>query len=262
MPESERTVSEIAIDAVREWVAEAGILAMSYFNNVQAQRKADLSLVTQADLEIEHMLRERITARYPDHGIIGEEHGSGDTDREYVWCLDPIDGTGAFVAGLPTWCVSVGLLRHGQPYLGVILLPILGDCYWADATGPAFRNELPITVSQVTSIDPNDWMSVSSYVHHQFRLCFPGKTRVLSSVAADCCYVARGSSVGALIGRANLWDLAAGFAILRAAGAVVTGLSGAPVDVPALLVQQRLPEPIVMAPPQLIDKLLECIAYV
>lgn len=248
-------MSEIDIAEVRSWVREAGALARTYFNNVKAERKADRSWVTRADVEVEQLLRERIAARHPGHGVIGEEQGGGDVGHEYVWCLDPIDGTGAFVAGLGTWCVSVGVLRRGEPHLGVILLPIIDDCYWAWADGPAHRNDEVIAVSEATTVDSNDWMGISSTAHRQFRIAFPGKTRSLSSVAADCCYVARGSAVGALIGRANLWDLAAGFAILRAAGAAVVGLSGAPVSVPDLLRTHRLPEPIVAGPPQLIETL-------
>jgi fructose-1,6-bisphosphatase/inositol monophosphatase family enzyme len=248
-------LSVIAIDEVREWASESGALARRYFNRVSVERKADRSPVTQADREIEQLLRERIAARYPDHGIVGEEQGVGAIDREYVWCLDPIDGTAAFISGLPTWCVSIGVLRYGEPYLGVIFLPLIDDCYWAEATGPAFRNDEPIHVSAAVHVDGNDWLGVSSYAHRQFRIDFPGKTRSLSSVAADCCYVARGSAVGALIGRANLWDLAAGFSILRAAGASVVGLSGAPVEVPPLLDGRKLSEPILIGPPQLISTL-------
>lgn len=234
---------------------EGGDHARQYFNNVRAQRKADRSFVTQADLEVEQLLRDKITARYPEHAIIGEEQGGPVTDREFVWCIDPIDGTGAFLAGLPTWCVSLGLLRAGEPYLGVIYLPLLDDCYSAEAGGPAYRNDEPIAASDHETIDSNDWMCVSSTAHRTVKIDFPGKTRALSSVAADCCYVARGSAVGALIGRANLWDLAAGFAILNAAGAVSIHLSGAPVSVPDLLETRRLLEPIVIGPPQLIEGL-------
>jgi myo-inositol-1(or 4)-monophosphatase len=74
-------------------------------------------------------------------------------------------------------------------------------------------------------------------------------------VAADCCYVARGSALGALIGRASLWDLAAGFAILRAAGAAIIGLSGAPVDMSAFLASRRLAEPIVVGAPRMAERL-------
>jgi myo-inositol-1(or 4)-monophosphatase len=248
-------VSVVDLSEVQRWARECGIHARSYFNNVRAERKADRSWVTQADVEVEQMLRDRIGARYPDHGIVGEEQGVGDVGREFVWCLDPIDGTGAFVAGLPTWCISIGLLRAGEPYLGVIYLPIVDDCYWAGPTGPAYRNGEPIAVSDHAEIDSNDWLAVSSYAHRRFKIDFPGKARVLSSVAADCCYVARGSALGALIGRANLWDLAAGFAILRGAGGAIVHLGGAPVDVPALLDVGRLPEPIVVAPPQLVEQI-------
>jgi len=243
------------MDEVRAWVREGGAHARRYFNNVRGERKADRTWVTQADLEVEQLLRERISARYPEHGIMGEEQGMWAIDREFVWSIDPIDGTGAFVAGLPTWCVSLGLLRAGEPYLGAIYLPILDDCYWADAEGPAFRNDLPIAVSSATMIDSNDWIGVSSNAHRNYRIDFPGKTRGLSSVAVDCCYVARGSALGALIGRANLWDLAAGLAILRAAGGVAVGLSGAPLEVAPLLDGRKLPEPIVIGPPQLIERL-------
>ncbi len=248
-------MSDIAIDEVRAWAAEAGAHARSYFNNVVAQRKADRTWVTRADIEVEELLRAHITARYPDHGIIGEEQGGSALEHEYVWCIDPIDGTGAFVAGLATWCVSIGVLRQGQPYLGVIVLPILGDCYWAVADGPAFRNDQPIVVNPSVTIDSNDWIAVSSRAHYQFNINFPGKTRSLSSVAADCCYVARGSALGALIGRARLWDVAAGFTILRAAGAAIIGLSGRPIAISDLLSTQHLPEPIVAGPPQMVELL-------
>lgn len=253
-------MSTVDVAEVREWVREAGRYARRYFNNVAVQRKADRSLVTQADLEVEQLLRSRIAARYPDHGIMGEEQDEGAVDREFVWCLDPIDGTGAFVAGLPTWCVSVGLLRDGRPYLGVIYLPILDDCYWADADGPAYRNETPIRVSDTTTIDSQDWISIPSYAHRRFQINFPGKTRVLSSVAADCCYVARGSSLGALIGWANLWDLAAGLAIARTAGAVAVDLNGAPLETAPLLDRRRMSEPIIIAPPHLAEFLRQTIA--
>jgi myo-inositol-1(or 4)-monophosphatase len=246
-------ISVIDLDEVRGWVREGGELARQLFNRVQPERKADRSLVTAADLEVERLLRARIAARFPAHGIIGEEGGANAVEREFVWCIDPIDGTGAFVAGLPTWSISVGLLRDGMPHTGVVLLPMLNDCYWADATGPAFRNDTPIRVSERTSVDVNDWIAVPSTAHRTYQISFAGKSRCLSSVAADCCYVARGSALGGLIGRASIWDLAAGFAILRAAGAALLHLSGAPLEIPPLLDGRRLPEALVIAPPALLE---------
>lgn len=251
----EETVTDVDIAEVREWAREGGALARHYFNNVARHRKADHTWVTQADIEVEQMLRERIAARFPDHGIMGEEQGVSAIDREFVWSLDPIDGTGSFVAGLPLWCVSIGLLRRGQPYLGAIYLPILDDCYWAAPEGPAYRNDQEIHVLMADAIDRDDWIAVSSYAHRNFSISFPGKTRTLSSVAADLCYVARGSAMGALIGRANLWDIAAGMAILRAAGGQARGLSGSEVEMTALLDGRKLSEPIIVGAPAMVDTL-------
>src|ERR671939_1486942 len=98
-------MSEIDIDVVelRSWMQPCGAIALRSFRNVVGHRKADQSWVTEADLAIEQALVERITMRYPDHGILGEEQTRQGIDREFVWALDPLDGTAIFVAGLPTW---------------------------------------------------------------------------------------------------------------------------------------------------------------
>jgi fructose-1,6-bisphosphatase/inositol monophosphatase family enzyme len=248
-------VTNIDIAAVQAWAREGGAYARSAFNQVARRRKADRSWVTDADIAIETLLRERISTTYPDHGIIGEEQGAGAVEQEFVWAVDPIDGTNAFVSGLPLWCVSIGLLRFGEPYLGVIYLPLLDDCYWVDASGPAYRNDEPLTITNEATIDTSDWIAVSSYAHRQFDIRFPGKTRSLGSVAADFCYVARGSAAGALIGRANLWDIVAGVAILRAAGGTLQTLSGGQIVYRDLFDGSKLPEPILIAPPSMIETL-------
>lgn len=100
---------EIDIALARAWAQRAGeLLLRSYFNQVSPERKLDKSLVTAADRAIEDWLREQIHARYPDHGVMGEEREPVGLDREYVWVIDPIDGTSSFVSGLPMWAVSIG----------------------------------------------------------------------------------------------------------------------------------------------------------
>jgi myo-inositol-1(or 4)-monophosphatase len=255
-------MNEINIDEICAWARASGDTARKYFNRITGERKPDRSWVTQADIEIEQFLRAQISDRYPDHGIMGEEQGIGSIDREFVWSLDPLDGTAAFLAGLSTWCVSIGLLRWGEPCLGVIYLPMLDDCYWTDGNDAAYRNDSIIHVNDTTVIDNNDWISVSSNAHRNFRISFPGKTRSLGSVAADFCYVARGSSLGALIGRASLWDIAAGLSILRAAGGVAVTLSGKPVDTKPLLGGLTHSEAILVSTPVLIEQLQEYIQRV
>lgn len=92
---------------------------------LQVDQKSDRSLVTRADREAESVLRETILKAYPSHGIIGEEWGNENESAEFVWTLDPIDGTFSFVSGVPLFGTLIGLLYQGAPVLGVIHQPIL-----------------------------------------------------------------------------------------------------------------------------------------
>ena len=85
--------------------------------------------VTRADREAEAAIRREIARRYPEHGVIGEEHGEDRPDAEFVWVLDPIDGTRAFVAGLPVWTTLIGLRFQGSPVLGLIAQPYLREFF-------------------------------------------------------------------------------------------------------------------------------------
>ena len=79
--------------------------------------------VTAADRGAEAAMRTAIAARFPDHGVLGEEYGDDRSDAEFVWVLDPIDGTRAFVAGLPVWTTLIGLRHQGKPVVGAIAQP-------------------------------------------------------------------------------------------------------------------------------------------
>src|SRR5262245_36445628 len=114
-------------------VVEAGELARTFFRNVTAERKADHTLVTAADRAVEEFLTPRVQAIMPDVRILGEEFGAtGGREAEYTLTLDPIDGTAAFISGLPTWCVTIGLVRNGVAVGGITHLPMTGETYLAD----------------------------------------------------------------------------------------------------------------------------------
>ena len=85
--------------------------------------------VTEADKGAEAAIRRAITAAFPDHGVIGEEYGEDRPDAEFVWVLDPIDGTRAFISGLPLWTTLIGLRFQGQPVVGVIAQPFTGEIF-------------------------------------------------------------------------------------------------------------------------------------
>lgn len=243
------------MNELRSWIVECGDIARRQFNRAVGRRKADHSLVTETDIAIEQILVARLTARYPEYGIIGEEETSRELDREFVWALDPIDGTAGFIAGLPLWGVSLGLLRHGEPYFGMIYLPLLDACYWAGSDGPAYENDRPIQVTSPTHWESEDWLAVPSNAHRRFRIDFPGKTRCLSGTAASLCYVARGSAVAALIDRVSLWDLAGGLPILRAAGGIATTLTGAPINTATLLNRTAITGALLIGAPDQLDRI-------
>jgi len=103
-------------------------IAARYFRTgVTVDDKTDQSPVTIADREAETAMRELLTRHVPDHGVFGEEHGAVRTDADYVWVLDPIDGTKAFITGLPLFGTLIGLFHRGKPVLGIIDQPILKE---------------------------------------------------------------------------------------------------------------------------------------
>ncbi|MDF3063961.1 MAG: hisN [Microvirga sp.] len=95
--------------------------------------------VTEADRAGEAAMRHLIKRHFPTHGIVGEEFGSEDAEREYVWVLDPIDGTKAFMAGLPLWGTLIGLLRDGAPVYGLMHQPFTGERFSGDGAGSVYK---------------------------------------------------------------------------------------------------------------------------
>jgi myo-inositol-1(or 4)-monophosphatase len=95
--------------------------------------------VTEADRDAERKLREMIGAAYPDHGIVGEEYGAQNPEAAHCWVIDPIDGTRAFIAGLPVWGTLIGLMAHGRPLIGVMDQPFTRERFWSDGADALYR---------------------------------------------------------------------------------------------------------------------------
>jgi len=94
--------------------------------------------VTEGDRAAEEAIRALIESEFPDHGVLGEEHGSVGLDREYVWVIDPIDGTRAFISGVPVWGTLIGLQKNGRATMGLIDQPFTGERYFADGNGATY----------------------------------------------------------------------------------------------------------------------------
>lgn len=128
-------------------------MAMTYFRKpLDVETKEDLSPVTQADRAIETAMRDRITQRFPAHGVFGEEHENARLDAAHVWVLDPIDGTKSFVSGMPTFGTLIACLANGVPNIGIISIPPMAERWVGVRSQPSTLNGQPCRTSTRTQL--------------------------------------------------------------------------------------------------------------
>jgi myo-inositol-1(or 4)-monophosphatase len=243
MPESPESPSSewlsIALTAAR---SAASFVRPGWRARPAASLKGRIELVTQFDLDSETLLRSELSRATP-FPVVGEERG-GEASRDRglpTWYVDPIDGTTNFVHGHPFWCVSVGLARDGIPILGAVVAPSLG-LEWAGAVDlGATRCGQPCTVSNASAVEdallatgfPYDRRSDAENNFDAFvaikKRC--QAVRRCGSAAIDLCFVADGTYDGYWERKVKPWDVAAGSAIVLAAGGNVTDYGGQPANV-------------------------------
>lgn len=142
-----------ALDLAHELAETAGAIARRHFRTrLDVALKADDSPVTIADKGIEAALRARLAQAFPTHGILGEEQGSEHLEADYVWVIDPIDGTKSFITGSPLWGTLLALLHHGRPVLGMIDAPFTRERWLASGSAAAQCNDQPIRTSGCTQL--------------------------------------------------------------------------------------------------------------
>jgi histidinol-phosphatase len=141
---------DTALEAAR---AAADVVRHYYQSNLKITIKADKSPVTEADVETEKTIRAILAARFPQHGFYGEETGSSALDSEYVWIVDPIDGTKAFVREYPMFSTQIALMQRGRLIVGVSSAPVYGELAYGEIGVGAWLNEAPIRVSAVDTIE-------------------------------------------------------------------------------------------------------------
>ncbi len=231
------TSLEGMLDFARQIAYEAGQITLQYFQrDVTIERKADESPVTIADRAAERHLRAMIQAAYPDHAVLGEEDGlSGSEQATYRWVLDPIDGTKSFVRGVPLYGVLIGLLREGEPVLGVIHLPALAETVAAAQGLGCFWNNQPCRVSSISTLRESLVVGTTAHDYERYAKAAAFQ-RILARAAlfrtwGDCygyALVATGRAEVALDPAMNVWDAAALLPILTEAGGTYTDWQGTP----------------------------------
>lgn len=124
-----RTLADLAADTIRPY----------FGTGMRVDWKSDATPVTEADRAAERAMRKAIRERFPTHGLLGEEYGPEREEAEFVWVMDPIDGTKSFVAGVPLFVTLIGLLHHGKPIAGAIAQPVLNELVLGTALGATYN---------------------------------------------------------------------------------------------------------------------------
>ena len=200
--------------------------------SVVVETKADQTPVTIADRGAEEQMRARIAKTFPKHGIIGEEFGSERPDAEFVWVLDPIDGTKAFITGLPLWGTLIALLHRGQPVLGCIHQPVLGQLMIGDGTtttlnGTGVRCRATTRLEDATLLT-SDLFNPARYQNGATYEVLARRARLVRTWG-DCygyLLVASGWADVMLDAIVNPWDIAALVPIIRGAGGAISNWQG------------------------------------
>jgi histidinol-phosphatase len=224
------------LDFAQDLAWQAGKITLAYFGTgVVPELKADQTPVTIADREAEQRLRALIQARFPDHGILGEEYGAVNPGARYRWILDPIDGTKSFVQGVPLYGVLIGLERDNEPIVGVCFLPALNELIAAGRGEGCTVNGRRAQVSPVTELADavlvcSDAESFAAYDRAAAFDALRARAR-FTRTWGDCyghMLVATGRAEVALDPIMNVWDCAALMPIVIEAGGTFTDWHGTP----------------------------------
>lgn len=229
-----KTRMETALEAAE---AAADIQRHYYYQaDVAVQLKDDRSPVTIADMESEQAIKKILSAAFPDYGFFGEESGKSDMDADYVWLVDPLDGTKSFVRGYPFFSVQIALMHADEIILGVSNAPLFTEVARAEKGQGAFINDQAVTVSD---IDQFADMSLSTGNTHTIAASpqWASLGKLISTVSRIRGYgdfyhyhLLAGGKIDAVIeSDVNILDIAALSLLVNEAGGRFTDLSGGPV---------------------------------
>jgi len=232
------------LNVAKEAALEAGEIHLAYFGkDKEVSFKAnEFDLVTNVDKMSEEKILSVIKAHFPDHGFLGEESGSHDTNSsDYIWVIDPVDGTTNYAHNFPHFAVSIGLIYKNEIYLGVVYDAVKNEMFWATKGSGAFLNSDPIKVSSVSTLKRSLLSTGFPYERGEVLERNLGYFRsfVLESQAIrrpgaaslDLCYVASGRIDGFWELNLSPWDVTAGACIIREAGGKVTNCGSDNFDV-------------------------------
>ena len=194
--------------------------------------------VTEADKGAERAIRALISQRYPDHGVIGEEYGEDRPNAEFVWVLDPVDGTRAFICGLPVWTTLIGLRHNGKPVLGSIGQPYIGELFIGHADGSRLISRSgtralrvrpcpSLAGALIATTDPAIFQGAEREAWRRVRAA--ARLARLGCDAYAYAMVAAGSLDLVVEAGLKAWDIDAAIPLIAGAGGITTDWNGRPV---------------------------------
>ncbi len=223
--------------AAVEAVIRAGEMQMARLGSgIRVEKKGDIDLVTDVDLDVERMFRALVAERFPDHAVLAEEMGETGSGARHRWVFDPLDGTTNYAHGLPIFCASLALEIDGQAEVGAVYDPNRRELFTAERGIGAWLNGRPLRVSSTAALHdallvtgfPYDVRDTLDEVMELFG-AFVVRARAvrrLGSAAIDLCWVAAGRMDGFWEDRLHPWDTMAGALIVQESGGRVTALDG------------------------------------
>ena len=231
-----QSLEDLALDLAR--VAGATILPLFRADHGLENKAGGGAFdpVTAADKGAEAAIRQALKARFPEHGVIGEEYGQDRPDAEFVWVLDPIDGTRAFVAGLPLWTTLIALRHQGEPVVGVIAQPYLDEIYVGSGgrarlirsggSKPLSVRPCPVlTEAVIATTDPELFNGAELGAWTQLRAA--ARIARFGCDAYAFAMVAQGTMDLVVESGLKAWDIDAAVPVIEGAGGMITDWRGA-----------------------------------
>lgn len=211
-------------------IREAGELAQSYFKKFETltiKSKGLQDMASEADLNTELLIKERLQATFPEDAFLGEETGFTTFESDQgIWVVDPIDGTQPFVSGMSSWCVSIAFVKAGVLEFGMVYAPVRNELYAGGRHHPATLNSQPVrkhpgksikegivAIGYSTRVTPETFLPIFSRFVKAGGMFYRD-----GSGALDLCYVASGHLLGYLEPHINSWDCLGAIAVIQAAG--------------------------------------------
>jgi len=237
-------LTEKLLDAAKEAAIEAGKIQLSFFNKKKeiSHKANEFDLVTNADKAAETKIISVINGYFPDHDFLGEESGFHKENKsDYIWVIDPIDGTTNYAHNFPHFAVSIGLMYQGELFLGVVYDAFKKEMFWAAEGTGAFLNSDPIEVSAINELKksllstgfPFERAEVleENLAYFKEMLFKAQAVRRPGSASLDLCYVACGRLDGFWELNLSPWDTAAGAVIIKQAGGKVNNFGSNEFDI-------------------------------